>query len=425
MSVFNQQDPYRRLADIDAGRIASTWSSLPASSGCSIDEQRVSLHAGALAEPSRAAQDARTGSFDLIDPRYRAQLDVTAQTHCVFAQISAQRRVGVDGDFWSMDGSALSWQINPHWRIGAGLIARQWGPAWDGSLILGTTARPVGSVSIDADTGVLPQTSWWSWLGQVQFTGFLGQLEDGRGDYSRPWLLGMRVVVRPIPALELGASRTAQVGGEGRDNSIQMFWKALLGSDNQTNGAGGFEQPGNQLGGFDARFSLDRWLPSVAVYGQMIGEDEAANLPSKYMVLGGASWRHANGLAFVEWTDSTAGLPGVAYNHFIYTDGYRYHGRPLGYWADGDSNIWTFGALWQAGPWGGEGLAVVRSGKLNDAGASTSWPQADLLYASAQWRVLLQPSLQLTVAADVLRLNNLPASADSTDTQLRVQLQWW
>ncbi len=169
------------------------------------------------------------------------------------------------------------------------------------------------------------------------------------------------------------------------------------------------------------------WLPGVAVYGQMIGEDEAGSRPSKYMYLAGTSWRHAHGLAFVEWADTTAKLDGVAYNHFLYTDGYRYKGRVLGHWADGDASVWTLGGLWQAGTIG-QALAVVRFGKLNDADANPTWPQADLLNASLQWRMTVLPSLQLTLAADALRLSGMagPGGAGNrTDTQLRLLLQWW
>jgi len=162
----------------------------------------------------------------------------------------------------------------------------------------------------------------------------------------------------------------------------------------------------------------------VAVYGQMIGEDEAANLPSKYMYLVGASWRHANGMAFVEWADTTAKLDGVAYNHFLYTDGYRFKGRVLGHWADGDASIWTLGGLWQAGALG-QGLAVVRFGTLNEAAANPSWPQADMLNASLQWRITVLPSLQLTLAADTLRLSGMVNASERSDNQVRVQLQWW
>jgi len=328
-AVRIQQDPFDRLRTIERGQIASSWSSLPDRANCSDGDKVLAVHALGLAEPSRAAQEQHTGSFELIDPRYRVQADATVQAGCVFSQLAVQRQVGVDGDFWSMDGSSLSWQIDPHWRVGAGLTAHQWGPGWDGSLILGTAARPFANASVDAASGVLPRSNFWWWLGEVDFNAFFGQLENDRGDHAGPYLMGMRLVVRPLPELELGASRTAQWGGEGRDNSWSAFWKAVTGRDNQDDDPN--NQPGNQLGGFDARYSLDHWLSGVAVYGQMIGEDEAASLPSKYMYQAGASWRSTRAMAFVEWTDSTAGIPGVAYNHHIYTDGYRYRGRPLGH----------------------------------------------------------------------------------------------
>ena len=427
-AVRNRSDPFARLLEIDQGHIASSWSSLPRFSDCRAADTRLAVHALGLAEPSRAATEQHTGSFDLIDPRYRAQADLGAQAGCVFGQLSVQRQVGADGDFWSMDGSALSWQIGAHWRVGAGLIAHQWGPGCDGSLILGTAARPFANVSVDAVSGVLPRSSFWWWLGEVDLNAFFGQLEADRGDYARPYLMGARLVIRPHPSLQLGVSRTAQWGGEGRDNSRRAFWNALLGRDNQDGANGLAEQPGNQLGGFDARWDLSRWLPGIALYGQMIGEDEAADLPSKYMYQLGASWHLGLTMAFVEWTDSTAGIPGVAYNHHIYTDGYRYRGRPLGHWADGDANVWTLGGLWDGAALG-QALAVLRAGKLNDSGASPTWPSAELRAASLQWRRMLDKSFRLTVSADYFRLDiapGTPAAARQRDTAtLRVQLEWW
>ena len=156
--------------------------------------------------------------------------------------------------------------------------------------------------------------------------------------------------MRPWPWLELGASRTAMWGGEGRDNSMKTFLKSVLGRDNSCNGSDCSGQPGNQLNGFDARLSLDRWLPGVALYGQLIGEDgrpETSIVPAKNLVQAGAEWRRDDALVFAEWTDSAAGPAGIAYNHPIYTDGYRHRGRPLGHWADGDSNLWAVGGLLQ------------------------------------------------------------------------------
>lgn len=431
-AVRLQPDPFRKWSDLQAGRIASTWSSLPQGNDCRDNDRSLTGHAQALAASDQAALDRRTGSFDLIDPRMRVQVDATGQIGCVFGQLAVQRQIGEQGDFWSADGSALSWRINEHWRVGAGLISRQWGPAWDGSLILSPAARPFPSVAVDADSGSLSESKWWWWLGEVQFSGFLGQLESDRGDVPNPWLMGMRLVIRPWPWLEFGLSRTMQLGGEGRDNSLKAFLKSFLGRDNSCYQPGCPEQPGNQLGGFDARLSLDSWLPGVALYGQIIGEDSRPDdipVTAKNMYQAGAEWRRDDALVFAEWTDSTAKTSGIAYNHFIYTDGYRYKGRPLGYWGDGDSNIWTIGGLLNNLA-GGQALAVARYGTLNEANANPTWPPSRLVSASVQWRTVIDRAFGLTVALDHFSLSGRPDDASAgigtqRDTQLRVQLDWW
>lgn len=428
-AVATRPDPFEKLQTLDAGRIASSWSSLPSGDGC--DDGRVDLsgHALLLLEPSRAEQDFQPGPFSLVDPRYRLQGDASGRWGCVFAQVALQRQVGVQGDYWSWDGSALSWRIDAHWRVGAGRIARQWGPGWDGSLILGTAARPIPSVAVDADSGSLSGSKWWWWLGEVQFSGFLGRLENDRADVPHPWLMGLRLVVRPWPWLELAVSRTMQVGGEGRDNSLKPFFKSILGRDNSCYQPGCSEQPGNQLGGYDARLSLDRWLPGVALYGQLIGEDSRPDdipLPAKNMYMAGAEWRSDRAMGFVEWTDTVAKSPGTAYNHFIYTDGYRYQRRPLGHWADGDSNLWTVGGL-LSDLFGGQALAVLRHGTLNEAGVNATWPDARLSGASLQWRTVLDRVFGLTLALDHVSIDRQGAHADGgyRDTQLRVQFDAW
>jgi len=428
-SVATRPDPFATLQALEAGRIASSWSSLPSGEGCLEGDQRLSAHAMLLAESSRAAQDVQPGLFSLVDTRRRLQIDGSAQRDCVFAQLAVQRQVGASGDYGSWDGSALSWRIDPHWRVGAGRIAHHWGPAWDGSLILGTAARPFPNASVAAASGPLARDGFWWWLGEIDFSAFFGRLEDERADYARPYLMGARAVVRPWPWLELAISRTAMWGGEGRDTSLKTFLKSVLGRDNSCSGGDCDTQPGNQLGGYDARLKLDRWLPGVGLYGQMIGEDDRPDdipLPAKNMYLAGAEWRRGDALLFVEWTDSTAKAAGVAYNHFIYTYGYRYKGRPLGHWADGDSNLWSVGGLY-GNLLGGQALAVVRYGMLNASGVNPTWPDARFAGASLQWRRLLDRVFGLSFVLDHATLSH-PGRADGNDrrdTQLRLQLDAW
>jgi len=122
-----------------------------------------------------------------------------------------------------------------------------------------------------------------------------------------------------------------------------------------------------------------------------------------------------------------AGPAGVAYNHPIYIDGYRHRGRPLGHWADGDSNLWTVGGLARE-LFGGQGLAVLRYGTLNESGASTTWPDSRLSSLSVQWRKLFDRVFALTLALDhVSQSWARPGGGDEhwRDTQLRVQFDAW
>lgn len=431
-----QQDPFERLQRIEAGLMSGDWSSLPQADpsqpDCRQIDSRLRAHAVLLGQSSDARAAGESGRFSLIDPRYRARVDATAQWSCLSVQLAMQRRSPWQGNpfndgssSWTWDGSSVSWRFDPHWQVGVGRVARHWGPGWDGSLILGTAARPFFSFGVEARSGALAPDSFWHWLGEVDLSVFFGWLDERRGDYDDPYLMGARVQLRPWPSLQIGLSRVAMWGGDGRDNSWRTFWTALSGRDNQD--GPGAEQPGNQLAGIDLRWDVSQWtqwLGGVALYVQWIGEDEAGNfnLPSKYMRQVGAEWRRDDRLLFVEYNDTTAKIDGVAYNHHIYTDGFRFNSRSLGHWADGDSKLWSVGALARR-LWGGQGLAVLRHGVLNDAGANAAWPQSRLSGGALQWRIALHQQVGLTLGVSHDRLA-LARGGTDRDTQLRLQLDF-
>jgi hypothetical protein len=160
----------------------------------------------------------------------------------------------------------------------------------------------------------------------------------------------MRATWKPHSRLEIGLSRSAQWCGDGRPCDLNTFWDLLIGNDNDQPLA---EQPGNQLAGFDLRWSLP-WAP-VAVYAQAIGEDEAGFLPSKYLGLFGAEvwggWGERSWRAHIEYADTACGFNenppefGCAYRNVIYTDGYQYRDRSIGHAIDGDSQQFAVGAM--------------------------------------------------------------------------------
>ena len=250
-----------------------------------------------------------------------------------------------------IDGSYMVGSLG-NWVLGVGAVDRWWGPSSNTSLILSSNARPIPAAIFRTRGEQTFETPWLSWIGPWQFVTFVGRMESKR-EIPEAHVTGMRLTVRPLEGLELGASRAMQWGGIGRDKNFNAFFKSLTSQDENTkNGSG------NQLGGFDLRYSaLMTDGVSAAFYSQLIGEDEAGFMPSKYMSQFGleSTLRLDSSVsylkAFVEYTDSTAGSLNTpqynaAYGHSTYQTGYRYRRRPIGASFDGDSQVWSAGLSW-------------------------------------------------------------------------------
>jgi hypothetical protein len=195
-----------------------------------------------------------------------------------------------------------------------------------------------------------------------------------------PYLWGMRVDVNPtlLDGLEIGMFRMMQLGGEGRSEKFSFWADAFLSQDNvgANTGKDPATEPGNQLAGIDIRWTL--WEAPFAIYGQVVGEDEDKFLPNCLMFQYGIEGWHdlSDGTAriFIEYTDLTstwwtddARTHNISYGHHIYNDGYRYHGRPVGHWADTDSKVVSAGAFLQFDSGVGWG-SILRTGDLNEDG---------------------------------------------------------
>jgi len=172
----------------------------------------------------------------------------------VAARLEVQAVAGPDdGDRLRFDGSVLAVTLG-NWIFTAGARDRWWGPGWDGSLLLSTSARPVPGIGFQRKQAKPFRWPLLSWLGAWKLEGFAGRLESGRA-VPRAKLLGLRFSCRPSRDLEIGLSRTAQWGGEGRPEDLDSFFDLLLGRDNRgSDGITAANEPGNQLGGIDWRW---------------------------------------------------------------------------------------------------------------------------------------------------------------------------
>lgn len=304
-----------------------------------------------------------------------------------------------DDEALRFDGSYLS-RLVGNWSLIFGALPQWWGPNRDQSLILSRNARAFPAVYFARNHWAPFDGSFLRRLGSWHFITFMGQLDDDPRYVEDPLVWGARLTIKPFPFLELGASRAAMWGGDGRKKTPKIFLDLLLGQDNYEGDR--VNEPGNQLGGFDFRVSGRLGMCSRSVYGQWIGEDEAGFLPSRPVGAVGASIAcpYRSGLwdYFVEWSDTALDFYrankfyGSAYQHGIYQTGYQYHGRVLGSSFDNDARAVVLGLLWQS---------------LNSPySASLKLRQIDLNRDN-----IAIADVTNTVAANALRLNQLEAMA--------------
>lgn len=257
-----------------------------------------------------------------------------------------------DGKDIRWDGTYLTHLIG-NWAIGAGSIDRWWGPGWQSSMILSNNARPTPGVFLQRNRATAFTLPILKYLGPWQLTTFMNQLESNRDDYENPRLWGMRFNFRPHKSLEIGLSRTAMWAGEGRPSDLDTFIDLLIGRDNrEDDGTTIDNEPGNQLAGVDVRWGSHFGATNYSIYGQLIGEDEANGSPSRHIGMAGLElntlwnkiqWRlileGQNSTVYFYESDKTA--PNVAYEHSIYSDGYRYRTRSIGASSDNDTEAYT------------------------------------------------------------------------------------
>lgn len=255
-----------------------------------------------------------------------------------------------DDESFRLDGSYLAVNLS-NWTLGAGSVDRWWGPGWQSSLILSNNARPVPAVWLtrrDARSFELPLLNW---LGPWQLTTLLGQLEQER-HIPEAKFFGMRFTFRPVQGLDIGLTRTLQIGGEGRSESASTFFDAFIGRDNPSNND---VDPSNQLGAVDFRYGFQLGENTMGVYGQMMGEDEAGGFPSRKSWLFGIDWTSQlighQQQWFIEGSDTLAdnllggAIPDISYEHRVYRSGYRYRGRNMASTFEGDSQAITAGVF--------------------------------------------------------------------------------
>jgi hypothetical protein len=305
---------------------------------------------------ARAAYDPSTLRTFADTPREEGELALRASWLTDHFAVNLQGSVVADPDDnqqFRADGSYIGVNVG-NFLISAGFMERWWGPGWDGNLILSTNARPIPSITIERNYTDPFKSKLLSWIGPWRASIAMGEAESHDVAVPNVLFYAARINFKPRPWLEVGLTRTAQWCGGDRPCDWDTFTDMLLGRDNQV-GDTASEQPGNQMAGYDVRLRSP-WKPlPVAIYGQMIGEDEAGGLPSKFIGLFGfeawgsspfGGWRLRG-----EYSGTACNFSrqtpeyNCAYRNSIYPQGYTYRGRIIGHAMDNDSEMYSLAAI--------------------------------------------------------------------------------
>jgi hypothetical protein len=153
----------------------------------------------------------------------------------------------------------------------------------------------------------------------------------------------------------------------------------LLGRDNVGDaGITPENEPGNQMAGFDARWTNMWFGTPVSLYSQLIGEDEAGGFPSRYLAQFGLEGSGiTRGQTSYRWFAEIAATScdalksnvgyGCAYRNDLYPSGYTHYGRIIGHGLDNDGRVVSAGIV-VVNPEGNTWNVVTRLGELNRVG---------------------------------------------------------
>ena len=236
-----------------------------------------------------------------------------------------------DADVTLLDGRAVV-QLGS-FEISLGRQSLWWGQGRHGSLVLTNNAKPLDMVRITNSTPFL--LPWFfKYLGPFRFDVFWSRLEKDRS-VENPYFAGLRIDTKPLPWIELGASRTVMFGGKGRPNVDWNEFLTILGGKNPSG-----EDNSNSVAALDGRVLLP-FLWNAELYGEYGGEDEAGHFIANTAWLAGLylpkidpSGRLSLRLEQADLSQIDDNSP-VWYQHGIYRSGYTYEGIIMGHHAGG------------------------------------------------------------------------------------------
>lgn len=267
-----------------------------------------------------------------------------------------------DGKEIRLDDSYIAAFVG-NWVFSFGQQDRWYGPSWDSSLSLSNNARPIPAFSVSRKSAIPFAIPFTDIKMPWTVSSFMGRMNDDRV-VNNTLLWGFRFNVKPLDNLEIGLTRLAQWGGDGRSKSLSTFGNILIGktncgiddlvcNENSPN-------PANQQAGYDIRYTFRLFDLPISFYGSKFAEDGSEgtfNYLTKAQPQVGFD-THLNLFSFpstvyIEASDTLAdcglrdSIGDCYYEHSSYATGMRYNLRSIGSAYDNDAKTYVLGAISQ------------------------------------------------------------------------------
>jgi len=188
-----------------------------------------------------------------------------------------------------------------------------------GNITLTNNAKNLDLIKISSPEPVSGRYLW-----DLKYSIILSRLDNTvtGGQERRPFLMAVKLSMKPSANLELGINYGKQFGGPGVNNSISAYVKGILGGTGSDNT--------NNLAGVELRWRIP-FLRNTEIYGEFSGEDSATFWPIVESYVGGIfiprlSNDGRNDLRFEYFLGNS-----ILYTSGTFPEGYIYKGLPIGH----------------------------------------------------------------------------------------------
>jgi Capsule assembly protein Wzi len=159
-----------------------------------------------------------------------------------------------------------------NWNLSFGKQSLWWGPGDGGALLFSDNAEPIYMARASRITPF--RLPWiFRWLGPMKWDLFYGKL-SGNQYPPRPMIHGEKISFKPTENLELGFSRTGELGGVGRPLTFGSLWRSYFSTSAGPAHETATNDPGKRTGGFDFNYRVPYARNWLSIYADSLSDDD-------------------------------------------------------------------------------------------------------------------------------------------------------